>query len=119
MPSHLVYFARTASLIEGLGTRYDAHFNALEFATPIALSLRARIFASLYPDGEQPRLDPARVIGAALGAVARVVQRAGAELVVAVRDAVASATLAGPPTDGPAAGVPQVTDRGAASSTGR
>ena len=93
LPSHLVYFARTASLIEGLGTHYDPHFNALAFATPIALSLRSRILASLYPDGGQPRVDPARVIGAALGAVARVVQRASVEVVAAVRDAVASAAL--------------------------
>jgi predicted unusual protein kinase regulating ubiquinone biosynthesis (AarF/ABC1/UbiB family) len=93
LPSHLVYFARTASLIEGLGTHYDPHFNALAFATPIALSLRSRIIASLYPDGGQLRVDPARVIGAALGAVARVVQRAGRDVVTAVRDAVATATL--------------------------
>ena len=93
LPSHLVYFARTASLIEGLGTHYDPHFNALSFATPIALSLRSRIFASIYPDGGQPRVDPARVIGAALGAVARVVQRASVEVVAAVRDAVASAAI--------------------------
>ena len=93
LPSHLVYFARTASLIEGLGTHYDPHFNALSFATPIALSLRSRILASIYPDGGQPRVDPARVIGAALGAVARVVQRASVEVVAAVRDAVASAAI--------------------------
>jgi predicted unusual protein kinase regulating ubiquinone biosynthesis (AarF/ABC1/UbiB family) len=93
LPSHLVYFARTASLIEGLGTHYDPHFNALAFATPIALSLRSRIMASLYPEGGQPRVDPARVIGAALGAVARVVQRASVEVVAAVRDAVATAAL--------------------------
>ncbi len=98
LPSHLVYFARTASLIEGLGTHYDPHFNALAFATPIALSLRSRILASLYPDGGQPRLDPARVIGAALGAVARVVQRASVEVVAAVRDAVTSASLPELPT---------------------
>jgi predicted unusual protein kinase regulating ubiquinone biosynthesis (AarF/ABC1/UbiB family) len=93
LPSHLVYFARTASLIEGLGTHYDDHFNALAFATPIALSLRSRILASLYPDGGQPRVDPARVIGAALGAVARVVQRASVDVVAAVRDAMAEAAL--------------------------
>jgi ubiquinone biosynthesis protein len=93
LPSHLVYFARTASLIEGLGTHYDSHFNALAFATPIALSLRSRILASLYPEGGQPRIDPARVLGAALGAVARVVQRASVEVFEAVRDAVADATL--------------------------
>jgi predicted unusual protein kinase regulating ubiquinone biosynthesis (AarF/ABC1/UbiB family) len=96
LPSHLVYFARTASLIEGLGTHYDAHFNALQFATPIAISLRSRIMGSLYPDGDQPRIDPARVIGAALGAVARVVQRASIEVVAAVRDAVAGATMITP-----------------------
>jgi predicted unusual protein kinase regulating ubiquinone biosynthesis (AarF/ABC1/UbiB family) len=93
LPSHLVYFARTASLIEGLGTHYDPRFNALAFATPIALSLRSRILASLYPNGTQPRVDPARVIGAALGAVARVVQRASIEVVAAVREAVAEAAL--------------------------
>jgi predicted unusual protein kinase regulating ubiquinone biosynthesis (AarF/ABC1/UbiB family) len=93
LPSHLVYFARTASLIEGLGTHYDPHFNALAFATPIALSLRSRILGSLYPDGGRPSVDPARVIGAAIGAVARVLRRTGEELVVAVRDAVAGAAL--------------------------
>jgi predicted unusual protein kinase regulating ubiquinone biosynthesis (AarF/ABC1/UbiB family) len=90
LPSHLVYFARTASLIEGLGTHYDPHFNALAFATPIALSLRSRILSSLYPDGGQPRVDPARV------------QRASVEVVAAVRDAVATAAL--PELPSPASG---------------
>lgn len=67
LPSNLVYFARTAALIEGLGTHYDARFNALAFATPIALSLRSRIMASLYPDARRPALDPARLLGAAVG----------------------------------------------------
>ncbi len=93
LPAHLVYFARTASLIEGLGTHYDAHFNALTFATPIALSLRGRIIASLYPEGGQPTVDPARVLGAAIGAVARVVTQAGRDLFSAVRDAVAMAAI--------------------------
>ena len=77
MPSHLVYFARTAALIEGLGTHYDTHFNALAFATPIALSLRAPIMRSLYPDGDAPSVDPARVLGMAIGAVARILRQAG------------------------------------------
>ena len=93
LPSQLVYFARTASLIEGLGTHYDTHFNALDFATPIALSLRSRILGSLYPDGGQPTIDPARVVGAALGAVARIVRRASLDVMGAVRDAVAQAAL--------------------------
>lgn len=99
MPSHLVYFARTAALIEGLGTHYDSHFNALGFATPIAMSMRHGIIASLYPDGGGPVLDPARAIGGAIGAVARIIRRAGAEMAIAVRDAVAQATV--PPADPP------------------
>jgi predicted unusual protein kinase regulating ubiquinone biosynthesis (AarF/ABC1/UbiB family) len=93
LPSNLVYFARTAALIEGLGTHYDAHFNALVFASPIALSLRSRIMASLYPEGRAPEVDPARVIGAAIGAVARILRRTAQDLVVTVRDAVAQAAL--------------------------
>jgi predicted unusual protein kinase regulating ubiquinone biosynthesis (AarF/ABC1/UbiB family) len=93
LPSNLVYFARTAALIEGLGTHYDAHFNALAFASPIALSLRGRIMASLYPEGGHPSIDPARVIGAAMGAVARILRRTAEDLVVTVRDAVAQAAL--------------------------
>ena len=93
LPSQLVYFARTASLIEGLGTHYDSHFNALAFATPIALSLRGPILASLYPEGDGPQFDAATVIGAALGAVARIVRQASFDVFGAVRDAIATASL--------------------------
>ncbi len=93
LPSNLVYFARTAALIEGLGTHYDAHFNALAFASPIALSMRTSILSSLYPDGNQPTIDPARVIGAALGAVARILRQTATDLVVTVRDVVTNAAL--------------------------
>jgi Predicted unusual protein kinase len=93
LPSQLVYFARTASLIEGLGVHYDDHFNALQFATPIALSLRSLILTSLYPNGGAPGVDPARVVGAAIGAVARIVRRASRDVVNAVRDAIAEAAL--------------------------
>lgn len=93
LPSQMVYFARTASLIEGLGTHYDPHFNALAFATPIALVLRAPILESLYPDGERPTLDTARFVGAALGAAARIVKQASLDFFGAVRDAFAEAAL--------------------------
>ena len=98
LPSQLVYFARTASLIEGLGTHYDDHFNALQFATPVALSLRSLILASLFPDGGGPTVDPARVVGAAIGAVARIVRQASLDVFSAVRDAIADAALPSPST---------------------
>ena len=51
LPGDLVYFARTAALIEGLGVRYDARFNPLLVATPILFELRPQILAALS-DGE-------------------------------------------------------------------
>ena len=85
LPSDLVYFARTASLIEGLGTRYDPHFNAIEFAGPIALRLRGRIMTSLR-GAVEPRSTSDWVveISGLLGDVAGVVQRAGKEIATLV-----------------------------------
>ena len=80
LPSHLVYFARTASLIEGLGTRYDPYFNPITFASPVVLRLRRRITASLRGTDAPPR-DWAASIGSLVGDVAVVVHRAGREIV--------------------------------------
>jgi len=85
LPSDLVYFARTASLIEGLGTRYDPHFNAIEFAGPIALRLRGRIMTSLKGDlPARSTGDWVVEISGLLGDVASVVQRAGKEIATLV-----------------------------------
>ncbi len=51
LPRDMVYFARTASLIEGIGTRYDPYFQAIPVASPIVLRMRSRILRSL---GEAP-----------------------------------------------------------------
>jgi predicted unusual protein kinase regulating ubiquinone biosynthesis (AarF/ABC1/UbiB family) len=84
LPGALVYFARTAALIEGLGTRYDTRFNGVTFAAPVALSLRREILATLREPGDG-RLPPtggdlATELGAALGEVASIVGRAGREV---------------------------------------
>ena len=103
VPSNLVYFARTAALIEGLGTHYDSHFNALAFATPIAISLRSRIVRSLYAGDVRPPMDPAWAIGTAIGTVARIIRQRGGDLVDALRTAVGRGLVAG--TAGAADGV--------------
>ena len=73
LTSEMVYFARTATLIEGLGVRYDPSFNAITFATPIALKLRGAITRSLdLGDGSSP-IDYPTVVGAVLGRAARAV----------------------------------------------
>ncbi len=81
LPSDLVYFARTAALIEGLGTRYDARFNAVTFAAPVALRMRGAIVASLRDpvtgDTGLPSVDWAQLLGAAAGQAAVVVSRVG------------------------------------------
>jgi predicted unusual protein kinase regulating ubiquinone biosynthesis (AarF/ABC1/UbiB family) len=80
LPSDLVYFARTASLIEGLGFRYDTHFNAVDFATPIALRLRGPIMRSLGAAEVMQAIDWPSRIGSFLGGVARVMDQAGREI---------------------------------------
>lgn len=67
LPRDMVYFARTASLIEGIGTRYDPYFQAIPVASPIVLRMRSRILRSL---GETPSLSVAElatVAGFAMG----------------------------------------------------
>jgi predicted unusual protein kinase regulating ubiquinone biosynthesis (AarF/ABC1/UbiB family) len=78
LPSDMVYFARTAALIEGIGVRYDARFNAILVASPVALRMRSRIVASLRdPSGRTavPSLDWATTVGAVAGHVAGVIAR--------------------------------------------
>jgi predicted unusual protein kinase regulating ubiquinone biosynthesis (AarF/ABC1/UbiB family) len=71
LTSEMVYFARTAALIEGLGVRYDPHFNPITFASPIAIRMRGDIMRSLdLPDGKSP-IDYATIVGAVLGRTAR------------------------------------------------
>ncbi len=83
LPGDMVYFARTAALIEGLGVRYDARFNAIRFATPIVLRLRRQILASLGEPlvGER---DVATAIGATLGSLVAIAKRASREVVATV-----------------------------------
>lgn len=77
LPSEMVYFARTAALIEGLGVRYDEHFNPITFASPIAIRMRREILTSLGQGGMLPPVDLATVVGTALGHAASVVVRTG------------------------------------------
>ncbi|HEX6317079.1 MAG TPA: AarF/UbiB family protein [Gemmatimonadaceae bacterium] len=80
LPSEMVYFARTAALIEGLGVRYDDNFNAITFASPIALRMRREILVSLG-QGTLPPLDLPTVVGAALGHAAGKAVKAGRDFI--------------------------------------
>ena len=83
LPGAMVYFARTAALIEGLGVRYDTRFNAIRFATPIVLRLRREILSSLdEPLGGQR--DVATAIGATLGSLVAIAKRASRDVVTSL-----------------------------------
>jgi predicted unusual protein kinase regulating ubiquinone biosynthesis (AarF/ABC1/UbiB family) len=102
LPRDLVYFARTAALIEGLGARYDRDFNALTFAAPVALGMRRRVLAAL---GERPSLGSGPLggdvpdwladVGAAVGEVAVVVARAGRDIAAVLRERLGPLVAAG------------------------
>ena len=42
LPGELVYFARTAALIEGIGGRYDRNFNSIRVASPVVSAAAGR-----------------------------------------------------------------------------
>jgi predicted unusual protein kinase regulating ubiquinone biosynthesis (AarF/ABC1/UbiB family) len=48
LPGELVYFARTAALIEGVGARYDAAFNSIAVASPVVLGMRRELVRALF-----------------------------------------------------------------------
>lgn len=68
LPGELVYFARTATLIEGIGARYDRHFNSIRVASPVVMRLRREVLLALI--GDVGVDDPVVRIAATLGAVA-------------------------------------------------
>jgi len=67
LPGELVYFARTAALIEGVGARYDPSFNSIRVASPVVIRLRRELIVALI--GEDAR-DPVVMWAATAGAVA-------------------------------------------------
>ncbi len=71
LPQHLVYFGRTAALIEGVGTRYDPYFQAIPIASPVILRMRSRILRSLGEPATPSVAEVATVAGYAIGKAAR------------------------------------------------
>ncbi|MBL0892658.1 MAG: AarF/ABC1/UbiB kinase family protein, partial [Gemmatimonadaceae bacterium] len=77
LPGELVYFARTAALIEGVGARYDRNFNSIRVASPIVLKLRNELLAALLGDNGQrePLVTWAATLGAMAGTAMSAVRR--------------------------------------------
>lgn len=69
LPGELVYFARTAALIEGVGARYDASFNSIAVASPVVLRMRGELVRTLLgaDKGEDGLVAAARGLGLLTG----------------------------------------------------
>jgi predicted unusual protein kinase regulating ubiquinone biosynthesis (AarF/ABC1/UbiB family) len=90
LPPDMVYFARTAALIEGLGARYDARFNALLVVAPIALKMRREILSSLGELDRNESRDTAQALGEFLRAAGGIVSRAARELSMVAMEAIST-----------------------------
>ncbi len=90
LPPDMVYFARTAALIEGLGARYDARFNALLVVAPIALRMRREILTSLGQLSPGEARDPVQVLSGFLRAAGGVVSRAARDIGMIAIDAMST-----------------------------
>ncbi len=80
LPSDLVYYARTASLIEGIGIGYDPRFNPIQAAAPVLFRMRGRLVGSPALSGVMRELDLPTVIGYALGRATAFLSGAGGRL---------------------------------------
>ncbi len=74
LPRDLVYFARTAALIEGIGTRYDPYFNAIVVGSPIVMRMRSRILRSLGQEAEPGVEEYAAMAGWVVGRAWRAIR---------------------------------------------
>ncbi len=86
LTGEMVYFARAAALIEGLGARFVPGFNSITFATPVVLRHRGAILATLQIGDGRPATpdDWARALGEMVGDATRIVVGAGRELAAVV-----------------------------------
>ena len=80
LPSDLVYFARTAALIEGVGIHYDPEFNPILAVGPLLWRMRGRLRESLSDTRAMQQIDWPTAIGYLLGRAAAKVTRAAERL---------------------------------------
>jgi predicted unusual protein kinase regulating ubiquinone biosynthesis (AarF/ABC1/UbiB family) len=106
LTGEMVYFARAAALIEGLGMRYVPGFSPIAFASPIVLRMRGQILAALRGGGaDAPAAwggtpDWAAALGDIAGRAARIISGAGRELAAVVGTGLAELVAAASASNG-------------------
>jgi predicted unusual protein kinase regulating ubiquinone biosynthesis (AarF/ABC1/UbiB family) len=99
LPSDLVYFARTAALIEGIGVRYDPYYDPIRSAGPALFRMRGRLLASLGQTGVLDRIDWPTALGTLVGRAAGAAARAGRRFAEFLDRALAPPRRTGPPVE--------------------
>ena len=76
LPSDLVFFARSAALIEGIGMQYDPYFNPISSSRPVLYHMRSRLLAALRNGAAPQPFDLPTVLGYLAGTAANAVAHA-------------------------------------------
>ncbi len=102
LPGELVYFARTAALIEGVGAKYDPSFNSIRVASPVVLRMRREIMQTLFGAraGEDRVVTVARGLGTLAGTALSWLRTEGPPRLATIVDAVKTG-IAAPKTPTP------------------
>ncbi len=77
LPSDLVYFARTAALIEGIGMAYDPYYNPITSAGPALFRMRSKLMVSLGETRILDQIDWPAALGTFVGRAAGLAATAG------------------------------------------
>jgi predicted unusual protein kinase regulating ubiquinone biosynthesis (AarF/ABC1/UbiB family) len=72
LPGDLVYFARSAGLVEGIGMQYDPYFNPVSSSRPVLYRMRSQLLAALSEGPLPQRFDLPTVLGYLAGRAATV-----------------------------------------------
>ncbi|HLU24847.1 MAG TPA: AarF/UbiB family protein [Longimicrobiales bacterium] len=79
LPQELVYFFRAAALLEGIGFRYDPHFNGLELARTVIRRMRGELLRATLREPSEVARGLVDEVRATLQAVREVLRRAERE----------------------------------------
>src|SRR5690606_12487640 len=79
LPEELVYFFRAAALLEGIGYRYDPHFNGMEAVKPVITRMRGELLQATTKEPRELARGVVTEVEQSLRAVHDLVRRAARE----------------------------------------
>ena len=112
LSGEMVYFARAAALVEGIGARWVPAFNSIAFASPVVMGMRREVLTALSEADVRPEPEElAAVLGALAGHAARVVSSMGRDLAALLGGGLAALLQPTPPATAGSAPTPAASSR--------